>query len=183
MKLVIGLGNPGNEYLNTKHNVGFNVLDLVAKKLNVEINKEKFEGLYYKGHNVILAKPQTYMNNSGKFVKAICNFYNIDINDVLVVYDDMDFPVGKAVIKGSGSSGGQKGMDSIIKHLGTQDIKRIRIGIGRPGENHDVSNYVLSKFTEEQQTKMNLVLDSVSETVLTYIFNDIKVAVNHLEKK
>ncbi|PAK21204.1 aminoacyl-tRNA hydrolase [Mycoplasmopsis agassizii] len=179
MKLIVGLGNPGKEYENTKHNAGFMVLDSVAAKLNLSFNKEKFNGVFCKEKDFILAKPTTYMNNSGDFVVAIKNFYNIDISEILIVYDDKDFKVGQAVFKPRGSSAGQKGIKDIINKLGTEEIKRIRVGIGQPDTS--MTDHVLSPFASGEREKFNKVIDAVSENILTFIFNDMKVVVDRFK--
>ena len=133
MKLIVGLGNPGKEYENTRHNCGFMAIDYLAQDLGVTINQAKFKGLYAKikveGEDVILLKPQTYMNLSGESVSEVMKFFKIDKEDVLVIYDDLDLPVGKIRIRANGSAGGHNGIKSLIAHLNGQDFKRIRIGI------------------------------------------------------
>lgn len=135
MKLIVGLGNPGKEYENTRHNCGFMAIDYLAQDLGVTINQAKFKGLYAKikveGEDVILLKPQTYMNLSGESVSEVMKFFKIDKEDVLVIYDDLDLPVGKIRIRANGSAGGHNGIKSLIAHLNGQDFKRIRIGIDR----------------------------------------------------
>ncbi|MBN0919525.1 aminoacyl-tRNA hydrolase [[Mycoplasma] gypis] len=175
MKIIVGLGNPGEEYKNTRHNVGFDVIDKLAVKLNADSFREKFKGEYVKTDDFILAKPLTYMNNSGDFVYALMQFYKLNIDDLIVVYDDMDHPVGKAVIKTNGSAGGHNGMKDIIDKLGTSEIKRLKVGIGRPIGN--VKNYVLSKFNAEHQKVINEVENRCVDVLETCIFNDIRYAI------
>src|SRR5205823_3771644 len=129
MKLIVGLGNPGKEYENTRHNLGFVIIDQLATKLNVELNKKKFNGLYYQASEYILLKPQTYMNNSGECVVAFLSYFRIPVANLLVIYDDVAWPVGKFRYRGQGSDGGHNGMKNIIELLGSQDFKRLRIGI------------------------------------------------------
>jgi len=135
MKLIIGLGNPGKEYENTRHNTGFMVLDRLSEKLNIEMTQNKFKGLYgkskYKGEDVILLKPQTYMNLSGESVRQVMDFFKINQEDILVIYDDLDMPVGKLRLRQSGSAGGHNGIKNIILHTGSQNFNRIRVGIDR----------------------------------------------------
>ena len=130
MKLIIGLGNPGKEYENTRHNTGFMVLDRLSEKLNIEMTQNKFKGLYgkskYKGEDVILLKPQTYMNLSGESVRQVMDFFKINQEDILVIYDDLDMPVGKLRLRQSGSAGGHNGIKNIILHTGSQNFNRIR---------------------------------------------------------
>lgn len=153
MKLIVGLGNPGKEYENTRHNIGFEIIDLIASKKGVELKNEKFKGVFYKGEEFILAKPLTYMNLSGDFVQAISAFFKIDTKDILVIFDDMDLPLGELRYRATGSSGGQNGIKDIINKLGTEDIRRIKIGIGRPI--HASVDHVLGKFTSEERVKVD----------------------------
>lgn len=148
-KLIVGLGNPGSKYEETKHNAGFIFLDYLAKSYGVSFkHNKKFNGevAEYKinGEKIFLGKPDTYMNLSGSFVKSISDFYTIDTNDIIVIYDDFNFNVGCYRIRDKGSHGGHNGMKDIINKLKTSDIFRIKLGIGNT--NGDVSNYVLSKF-------------------------------------
>ena len=151
--LIVGLGNPGSKYENTKHNAGFIALDFFANENKFAFNDNIFEGNFYKlkheGKEVFFLKPQTFMNLSGDCVSKFINFYKINIKNILVVYDDLDLPIGKIKIKRNGSSGGQNGIKDIINKLGTEEIKRIKIGIGRPrNKNDSITNYVLSKVSK-----------------------------------
>ena len=130
MKLIVGLGNPGKEYENTRHNLGFLIVDQLANKLNVELSKKKFNGLYYQNKEYILLKPQTYMNNSGECILAFLNYFRIPLDNLLVIYDEIALPLGKFRYRGQGSDGGHNGMKNIIKFVGSKDFKRLRIGIG-----------------------------------------------------
>ena len=150
MKLIVGLGNPDKEYEKTRHNVGFMVMDRLADVLNVSIDNKKFKGEYvkfkYHGEDVILLKPMTYMNNSGESVIQVMNYFKIDVDDLLIVYDDMDMPVGKLRLRQSGSAGGHNGVKSVIAHTNTQNFKRIRVGIDKH-PHIKVVDYVLGRFT------------------------------------
>ncbi|KAA0543713.1 aminoacyl-tRNA hydrolase [Bacillus sp. BGMRC 2118] len=165
MKLIIGLGNPGREYAQTRHNVGFIAIDELAHRHQIPLDKEKFKGIFgtgiINGEKVILLKPLTYMNLSGESVRPLMDYYDIDSEDIVVIYDDLDLPVGKVRLRAKGSAGGQNGMKSIIQHIGTQEFKRIRIGIDRPRNGMKVTDYVLGRFTEEQ---IPLVVDSIKLT-------------------
>lgn len=179
MKLIIGLGNPGKEYENTRHNVGFMCLDKVVAKLGVEHPKNKFQGKYYKGKlndvDYILLYPQTFMNLSGKSVIKFVEYFKIKPEDILVIFDDMDLPVGKVRIRAKGSSGGQKGMSDIINHLKTQEIPRIRIGISR-NPKIPVVNYVLQPFSKDQ-AEIHDAIETASEAAISFINNPLdKVA-------
>ena len=147
MKLIVGLGNPGKKYEHTRHNMGFDVVDLFGELAQIDIDKESFKGLVGRGkvfdEDIFLLKPQTYMNLSGESVREIVNYFKISVEDIIVVFDDMALEPGKIRLRLSGSSGGHKGMQNIIDNLGTQDIKRIRVGIGEP--QYDTIDYVLSK--------------------------------------
>lgn len=154
MKLIVGLGNPGKDYEKTRHNAGFMCIDEVAKKLNMSFDTKKFKALiamgFVGGEKVILMKPQTYMNLSGEAVGECARFYNIDLEDILVISDDLDLPTGKIRLRAKGSSGGQNGLKNIINHLGSQEFKRIRIGIGN-NKNYDTKDYVLGKISKDDQ--------------------------------
>ena len=154
MKLIVGLGNPGKDYEKTRHNAGFMCIDEVAKKLNMSFDTKKFKALiamgFVGGEKVILMKPQTYMNLSGEAVGECARFYNVDLEDILVISDDLDLPIGKIRLRAKGSSGGQNGLKNIIAHLGSQEFKRIRIGIGN-NKNYDTKDYVLGKISKDDQ--------------------------------
>ena len=162
MKLIVGLGNPGTEYEKTRHNAGFLLIDRFCEKTGVKLDKNKCKAVYgiyrYKGDKIILAKPQTYMNLSGQAVSSLMHFYDIDAEDLIVVHDDLDLPLGKLRLRSQGSSGGQKGMESIIRHLGTSKINRIRVGISND-RNIDTRDYVLGKFPAEDRKILDEVLD------------------------
>ena len=181
MKLIVGLGNPGIEYEGTRHNCGFMVVDELANKLNTEINQNKFKGLYtkvkYHGEDVILLKPQTYMNLSGESVIAAMNFFKLDKEDIIVIYDDLDMPVGKLRLRKTGSAGGHNGIKNIIAHLSSQDFKRIRVGIDRH-KYMKVVDYVLSRFAKEETEAINQGIDKASDAVLDYLDHDFDYIMN-----
>lgn len=153
MKLIVGLGNPGIRYEKTRHNTGFKVLDEIAKQWHVDISQEKFKGkiakVNYEGTNVILLKPITYMNLSGESVGACMNFYKIEPEDLLIIYDDMDLPVGKIRLRAQGSSGGHNGIKNIVSMIQTEKFPRIRVGIGKDAQ-IDTIDYVLGKVKKEE---------------------------------
>lgn len=153
MKLIVGLGNPGKKYEHTRHNMGFEVVDLFSELAQIDVDKESFKGLVGRGvvfdEDVYILKPQTFMNLSGTSVREIVNYFKIDISDIIVVYDDMALPVGAIRLRPGGSSGGHKGMQNIIDELNNSNIKRIRIGIGEP--TYDTIDYVLSKPSKEER--------------------------------
>lgn len=188
MKLIVGLGNPGKEYDNTRHNVGFMCIDTFLDSLNVNIDsgKEKFQGIYYKlnymGEDFLIIKPTTYMNLSGNAVKEIMNFYKISIDDVIVVHDDVDLPVGYIRIRENGASGGHNGIKSIIQCLGSENFKRIRVGIDK-GE--DMIKHVLTKFKGEESDLIYEACVKVSKALRDYLtmpFNKM-MSLNNVRKK
>ena len=153
MKLIVGLGNPGKKYEHTRHNMGFDVIDLFSELAQIDIDKESFKGLVGRGkvfdEDVFLLKPQTFMNLSGESVREIVSYFKIKIEDIIVIYDDMALAPGRIRLRPSGSSGGHNGIQNIIDNLGTQDIKRIRVGIGEPTYNS--IDYVLPKPSKEER--------------------------------
>lgn len=170
MKLIVGLGNPGKEYQNTRHNVGFMAIDKIAEYLKVEISKEKFSGLYckttYNDEQIILLKPQKYMNLSGEVVRPFVDYFKIPIENILIISDDLDLPSGKLKLKYKGSCGGHNGLRNIEQNLNTQDYKRIKIGIA----NNNLINtkdYVLGNFSKEE---ISVIIDTVSS--MPSIFED-----------
>lgn len=182
MKLIVGLGNPGKEYVGTRHNCGFMVIDRLASKLNVDVDQNKFKGLYtkvkYHGEDIILLKPQTYMNLSGESVNAVMNFFKIDKEDLLVIYDDLDMPVGKLRLRKTGSAGGHNGIKNIIAHLNSQDFKRIRVGIDRH-KYMKVVDYVLSRFSKAESEAIEQGIENAANAVLDYLDNDFNHAMNY----
>jgi len=169
MKLIVGLGNPGKEYENTRHNAGFCVVDKLASKLNVELDKSKCKAIYglyrYKDEKIIIAKPQTYMNLSGESVIALMKFYDIDIKDVIVIHDDLDLPLGKLRLRYQGSCGGQNGMRNIIALTHTDKINRIRVGISKDS-NIDTKDYVLGKFSKQEKEIFNETTDRAVDAII-----------------
>lgn len=163
-KLIVGLGNPGKKYEHTRHNMGFDVLDLFAELAMIDVDKESFKGLVGRGkvfdQDVYLLKPQTFMNLSGESVEEIVKYFKIELEDIIVIYDDMDLEPGRIRLRASGSSGGHKGIQNIIEHLHSEAIKRVRIGIGKP--TYDTIDYVLGKPTKEEKP---LIDDAIKQAV------------------
>ena len=182
MYLIIGLGNPEEEYSKTRHNMGFNTINKLAQKYNIKITKTKYEGLYetgeIEGEKVILIKPQTYMNLSGNCVKQFADFYKVEKENVLVIYDDMDIETGTIKIRKKGSAGGHNGMKSIIQMLGTEEFPRIRIGIGRPEHNGDEINYVIGAIPKEEIPKLEEGTEKAKEAIIEILKNGIDKAMN-----
>ena len=172
MKLIVGLGNPGKEYVNTRHNTGFIFIDRLAKdyktkfKLDVKLKCEICD-ILINGEKVTLIKPQTYMNLSGTSVKLVCDYYGIDINDILVIHDDLDLEVGKIRFRAHGSSGGHKGIQNIIDNLGTEEIKRLKIGIDKVESKYTI-DYVLGKFSKEELSILDIFLDKISDMIYDF---------------
>lgn len=165
MKLIVGLGNPGLKYKKTKHNVGFICLDHYAKKHNLKFKKDnRFKGEWLKEGNVILLKPHTFMNLSGESVRKLFDFYQIDIDDVLIVYDDLTLPFSKIRLREKGSAGGHNGVKSIITHLQTQEFKRIKVGIDQ-NPLIDTKDYVLGKFSKQEAKELQQVVETVSDII------------------
>ena len=187
MKLIVGLGNPGNEYAQTRHNVGFFVLDALCKKLDASDWREKFNALVAEartnGEKILLAKPLTYMNNSGLAVGQIRDFYKLDCADIAVAHDDMDLSVGKVRIRAKGSSGGHNGIKSIIAALGSEEFARFRIGIGHPAKNHVTNAHVLTPFNDEEREAILPAVEHIASAVECFIEHDINTAMNRFNKR
>ncbi|MGB9812910.1 MAG: aminoacyl-tRNA hydrolase [Thermovenabulum sp.] len=182
MYLIAGLGNPGKQYENTRHNIGFIVVDFIAKELGTNIDKIKFKALYndifYKNEKLILLKPMTYMNLSGESVKEAVSFYKLPLSNLIVIYDDMDLPLGKIRIKRSGSSGGHKGVESIIYQLASEDFLRIRIGIGKPKPGQDTISHVIGTFDAEEENKVKEIIKIAARATFCIIEEGIERAMN-----
>ena len=172
MKLIVGLGNPGREYVKTRHNIGFMCIDKIANYFNVDFNMNKFNGMYtqfnYKGEKVILLKPLKYMNLSGEVVRDYVNYFKIDINDILIICDDLDTSVGTYRLRYKGSSGGHNGLKNIELHLNSKDYKRIKIGISN-NKNMDTKDYVLGKFSKEELELINPIIDKMPNIIEDYL--------------
>ncbi|AST93983.1 aminoacyl-tRNA hydrolase [Sutcliffiella sp. NC1] len=164
MKVIVGLGNPGPKYAETRHNIGFMVIDELANRWNISLTQSKFKGQFgqglINGEKVILVKPLTYMNLSGECIRPLLDYYKVEIEDIYVIYDDLDLPVGKLRLRQKGSAGGHNGIKSLIQHLQTQQFNRVRMGIDRPTNGQPISDYVLGKFTVEERP---IVQESVEQ--------------------
>lgn len=184
MYLIVGLGNPGYEYTSTRHNAGFQTIDKLCKKYNITLDKENFHSLYTKtklfDEDVIICKPLTFMNLSGQALIELTHFYKIDSDNIIVIYDDMDTPIGKLKMKKNGSSGGQKGMASIINMMHTEEIKRIKIGTGRP--NIPVVDYVLQTPSKEEQVLISSSQDRAVLIIENYLKHGFDYALSRYNK-
>ena len=180
MFLIVGLGNPGIQYENTRHNIGFKVIDNISKEYNIEINRQKFKGVYgegfINGEKVILLKPTTYMNLSGESIREVVDFYKLTCEDIVVIYDDISLDVGRLRIREKGGAGGHNAIKSIIAHLGTDVFTRIKVGVGQPDV--DLVNYVLGKFTDEEMEVLSESIDASTKAVSEIIKNDVNTAMN-----
>ena len=179
MYIIVGLGNPGDKYEKTRHNVGFNVIDLLAKEYSIDVSKIKHKALIGEGRvgteKVILVKPMTYMNLSGESVADICNYYNIDLENLIVIYDDIDLDVGKIRI--------HNGMRSIIKCLGSNEFPRVRVGISKPKNGQDLADFVLSRFSKEDEKSLQESFENSVAAVDCAIRNDLDLAMNRYNMK
>lgn len=182
MYIIIGLGNPGKKYENTRHNAGFDAIDKLASDYNIKVDKIKHKALIGEGRigneKVVLVKPQTYMNLSGEAVQMVHNFYKPERDQLIVLYDDIDLDVGKLRIRKKGSAGSHNGMKSIIKCLSTQDFPRIRIGVSKPPQGWDLADFVLARVPKEDKADMEMGLEKAVKTVEEIIANDIDSAMN-----
>lgn len=186
MKLIVGLGNPGVKYDGTRHNAGFMVMDEISKKLNVSINKKKFEGSYIKtkigNEDVILLKPETYMNNSGFSVRACMDFFKIERKDILLIYDDLDTPVGSIRLKTKGSAGGHNGVKSVISCVMGEEFDRIRVGIGRNPQ-INIIDYVLTRFRADELDDLNHAIEQAANAAILSIKQGFPKAMNRYNVK
>lgn len=185
--LIVGLGNPGREYENTRHNAGFAVADILADKFNIGLSKNKFDAIYgdgtIAGARVLLVKPQTYMNLSGQSVQKLSAFYKIPTDKIIIMHDDVSLDVGIIRIRRKGSSGGQKGLANIIQLLGTEEIPRIKIGVGaKPHPDYDMKDWVLGKIPSEQQNDFKLATENAAKAVEEIIARGIDSAMNKYSK-
>lgn len=182
VKLIVGLGNPGEKYSRTRHNIGFRIIAELASQLNIRSSSYQNKSLVgtgvLSGEKVIVAQPCTYMNRSGYAVLSLMNHYNLNAEDIIIIYDDMDLPPGKIRIKKKGSSGGHKGLKSIIDYIETRNFPRIRIGIGRPPDGISVTDYVLGFFNNEEEELINAAVQDTLKALEVIIQKDFQKAMN-----
>ena len=182
MYLIVGLGNPENEYTHTRHNMGFDTINQIAKNNNIQITKNKFKGLcestIIQNQKVILLKPQTYMNLSGESVKEVAEFYNLKPEEIIVIYDDIDIEKGYIKIRKKGGAGSHNGMKSVVEELQSTDFARIRVGIGQPEFKSDMINYVIGKVPQEEQEILQQGVEKAAKAVEEILKNGIDIAIN-----
>ncbi len=180
--LLIGLGNPGREYRDSRHNMGFMLIDRLIVRLNARGMKLQSKAIVttaaYEDRKLILAKPQTYMNLSGQSAQGLLHFYKLPVENMLIAHDDLDIPFGTIRIRPGGGPGGQKGMASTIEQLGTKDFPRLRLGIGRPPGRMDPSDYVLQSFSREELKTLSEVIDRAADAALTFVTDGLNKAMN-----
>ena len=181
MKIIVGLGPPGKEYENTRHNIGFMVLDSYAKKENLNFSKKKFNGVYAEKiigtEKVIFLKPQSFMNLSGEVIGQFVQFFKVSLENVLVIHDDMDIDLGKYKLKPKGSSGGHNGLKNIALHLKTENYYRLKIGISR-NKNFDIKDYVLGKFSKEEIIVLESILKDTNNIINDFLNLDFNCLMN-----
>lgn len=187
MYVVVGLGNPGKDYANTRHNIGFNTVDLIGKRNNINLNKIKFNSVYGEGNiggqKILLVKPQTYMNNSGTSVREVSQYYKVPIENIIVVVDDIDIEFSSVKLRAKGSAGSHNGLKSIINHLQKEDFPRVKVGIGKKHENQDLADFVLSRFSKDEQIDIDMSIITAAEAVESIIKDGIDIAMNKYNMK
>lgn len=187
MYLIVGLGNPGNRYRVTRHNIGCMVLEQLASKLEVDLRQKSFNALWGKGKidykNVILAMPQTYMNLSGNAVRQLHAFFKTEISNLIVIHDDLDLSFGSVRLKTGGGNAGHKGLASIVEHLGSSDFMRVRLGIGKPTDKSRIEGYVLEPFNSEELPLLPEIIQTAAEAIDEIISSGMQVAMGKYHKK
>ena len=181
--LIVGLGNPGKEYARTRHNCGFRALDILADRLGCKVDKGKFQGLYgqcsYRGRKLLLLKPQTYMNLSGRSVLQLSAYFNVPPQRIIVMFDDISLDPGRLRIRSDGSAGGHNGIKSIIEQLGSQDFPRVKIGVGsKPTPEYDLADWVLSSFSAQEEQALKPALERAADAALCILEHGVPEAAN-----
>lgn len=187
MYLIVGLGNPETDYSKTRHNMGFNVINRLSEKYNIEVNKSKFKGLVgngiIEGEKVIFLKPQTFMNLSGESVIEAMNFYKISSDELIIIYDDIDIEPGNIRIRKNGSAGTHNGMKSVISSINTDKFCRVRVGIGKPKEHIDMITHVIGHISEEEEKELEKGVQIAKDAVIEIVKNNVDSAMNKYNKK
>jgi PTH1 family peptidyl-tRNA hydrolase len=181
--LIVGLGNPGREYETTRHNCGFRALDILADNLGCRVDKAKFQGLYgqadYKGRRLVLLKPQTFMNLSGRSVVGFANFFHLPVERIIVLFDDISLVPGRLRLRPDGSAGGHNGIKSIIECLGSQAFPRVKIGVGaKPHPEYDLADWVLSHFSQQEEMQLQPALENAAKAALSIVEYGVSGSVN-----
>ena len=188
MYIIAGLGNPGTQYMGTRHNAGFSVIDALADQYNISVDTQKHKGMIGKGmiegEKVILVKPMTYMNLSGESVRELVNYYKADPeSELIVVYDDISLAPGQIRIRKKGSAGGHNGIKNIIANLGTDRFMRVKVGVGEKPKNWDLADYVLSPFTKDERPLVNLAIEHAAKAIEQMLNGDVDAAMNEYNRK
>ncbi len=187
MYIIIGLGNPTREYEATRHNIGFDIITRISDDYHIPLDFKKHKAIcgkgFIEGEKVVLAKPQTYMNLSGESVRELVDFYKVTPQEIIVIYDDISLEVGQLRLRKQGSAGGHNGIKSILNHLGTQEFPRIKVGVGDKPKGWDLADYVLSRFSEDDQPIIRDSMKKASEAVKTIIKDGMESAMNLYNKK
>ena len=186
MYLIVGLGNPGSKYKNTRHNIGFMVVSRLAKALGVRFNGKRFESrnavARYRNRELILFRPQTFMNQSGRAVKACVDYFGLNVDDILVVHDDLDLPLGRVKVVQKGGAGGHRGILSLTQSLGTDRFSRVKVGIGRPQYDEGVEDYVLSPFYKNERVLLDEALQLALQAVQIFVTHGVVSAMNEVNR-
>lgn len=188
MYIIAGLGNPGRQYSRTRHNVGFDTIDILADRYHINVDARKHKALYGKGtiegRKVILAKPQTFMNLSGESIRELIDYYKADEEEeLIVIYDDISLEPGQLRLRTKGSAGGHNGIKNVIQHLGTQVFKRVKVGIGEKPRGYDLADYVLSRFSKEEREFVEDAMERAADAVVKMLEGNIDAAMNEYNKK
>ena len=187
MYLIGGLGNPTKEYDKTRHNVGFSVIDVLSDKYRIDVSEKKHKALcgrgIIEGQKVILVKPQTFMNLSGESIREVVDYYKIEAEDIIIIYDDISLEPGQLRIRLKGSAGGHNGIKNIISHLGSQEFPRIKVGVGEKPPRMDLADYVLSRFSKEEQPLMEDAFPEAAEAAVMMMTDGAEKAMNHFNIK
>ena len=185
--IIVGLGNPGKQYANTRHNIGFCVIDALAERFQIPLNQKKHKAIYgsgyIEGQKVILAQPQTFMNLSGESVRELADFYKVPETDIIVIYDDISLDVGQLRLRKKGSAGGHNGIKSIIQHLDSQDFPRIKVGVGEKPAGWDLADHVLAPFPKDQEELVQIGIKRASDALVCLLTEDMDAAMNQYNRK
>ena len=187
LDLIVGLGNPGPEYKDTRHNIGFQVIDFLSRDLGVRLNGRRFQSMNcrstIRGKEVILLCPLTFMNISGESVKTCSDFYDINLENILIVHDDLDLPLGKIKVVQQGGAGGHKGVQSVIDYFGDTQIPRIKIGIGRPRHGENIEDFVLSPFYDDQMDNVERILKKSAQACRLFVLGGVEFTMNNINRQ